>query len=162
MSDACSTAVHEAGHAVIATMLDHDIGPLTIIPSPELAEAGSAIIRDPYSTMGRWEERGKYRDLRAPSRARAIILMAGAEAETLFFDHCAGGDGPDREDAWRAIAEVDPGNWTDADYQRVEARLRRWATVLVRRHREKIERLADALLARQVLQPEEAAEIIGR
>jgi ATP-dependent Zn protease len=155
-------AIHEAGHAVVALALDHVIGTVTIEPNFELSEAGSVVVSDPFQTWALWESRGKFRDFDVVLRARALIKMAGAEAEVEFFGSCQGGDGDDREEVHDALYRVGVAGPavarmvdSDAIYARYEPRLRRWTRALVRRHRTKIDRIARALLERKTLSGEE-------
>lgn len=167
LNDPRQVAIHEAGHTVVARMLDFEVGQVTIVPDFELAEAGFAIVSDPYAIMWTWEQKGKFRELDTILRARAIIYMAGAEAEIEVFGNCLGGDGPDRDqvlDALERVGVAGPATAhlvdSQANYERFEPRLRCWTRTLVKRHRAKIVRLAAALLERKTLNAEEIEALI--
>ena len=49
-----STAVHEAGHAVIGRILKQVCGSVTIVPDHD--SLGHSIAADPFVTMSAWEE----------------------------------------------------------------------------------------------------------
>ena len=96
------TAYHEAGHAVIARVLDLTCGSATIIPNESDGEAGHSICADPWRTVWDWDQRVfaqvehgimplKYRGVRAALRGRIIAHMAGAEAERELLGRCRGG-----------------------------------------------------------------------
>jgi ATP-dependent Zn protease len=76
-----------------------------------------------------------------------VALMAGNEAEVECLGSANGGDKEDR----RAIALIIDTEFPTFESEKEEPRLRRAARALVRRHRDKIERVAAALLAREVL-----------
>jgi hypothetical protein len=154
-------AIHEAAHAVIGRVLGFECGEVSVVPDYQEGTAGYAIIaEDPLQAAGRWEnaeferatlagELPRFRDAEVWYRARAIISMAGAEAEVEFTGSCAGGDGDDRNWVARALEEV------AGDAVVMESRLRRRARGLVRRHQGKIAAVADALMDRGVLSPNE-------
>ena len=79
--------------------------------------------------------------------------MAGAEAELEFFGD-RGSDGRDRFEIARLIQEIkfprQSGN-KNLDWETYEARLRRRASGLVKRHRLVIERVALALIEQRTL-----------
>jgi len=85
-------------------------------------------------------------------RARIITFMAGAAAakELLGFSRGSGED--NREIAFMADDILD--TFSD-DWLRWEARMRRQTARLVRKHRNKIERVAALLMERGTLQPPE-------
>lgn len=163
-----NTAYHEAGHAVIGRVLDLDCGHATIVADHD--SSGHAITEDPWVTAGRWEARywaefertGKmprYRDVESVFRARILTFMAGREAELELLGDGGLGEGDDRYQIELMAEQIPiPGAEDDlaAAWSRYEARLRRQARRLVRRHRERIERVAEALLKHGRL---EAAEL---
>src|SRR6266446_6649808 len=51
-----STAIHEAGHAVIGRVLGLTCDSATIIPNEDEREAGHALIADPWKTHSDWEQ----------------------------------------------------------------------------------------------------------
>ena len=105
-----------------------------------------------------WERRGKVRDsVTAVWHARIMTFMAGAEAKIELLGRSNGGDGHDRLESDRMMAETSPPDW-----DKREARLRAMTRMLVRRHRARIERVAEALLARTILSAGELDRLIGR
>jgi hypothetical protein len=131
------TAIHEAGHAVIGRVLGMRCGSASVVPDHD--SAGHAITLDPYATAHAWEVVGKHRDMTSIWRGRILCLQAGAEAVAEIAAVVPAGDGDDRYQIALMLEqfECDPTE---------EARLRRQARRLVRRHRQTIERVAAALL----------------
>jgi ATP-dependent Zn protease len=165
--DTRSTAIHEAGHAVKGRVLRLTCGGASIVPNEDEEEAGHSLTADPWETFSHWDqtfmeaiERGeqplKYRLARSAFRGRIIAYMAGAEAENELLGKCQGGDGDDRKQI-EMMAESGHAELPDALWQRYEPRTRR----LVRKHRTSIERVAEALQARQTLQPDEIDALIA-
>jgi ATP-dependent Zn protease len=146
------TAIHEAGHAVIARVLDLACGGATIVP--DATSAGHAITADPITIVSSWIDRGIWRgDMEgAAMRGRCISCMAGAEAEEVCLGVCHGGDGNDR---YQIDLMLDSFLPADADVPRYAKRLRSMTRWLVRRHRPAIERVANLLLERGQLEPAE-------
>lgn len=152
-----STAVHEAGHAVIGRILKQVCGSVTIVPDHD--SLGHSIAADPFVTMSAWEEQGRYRDEASVFRGRMLAMMAGAEAEVAILGRCAGGDGDDRREIeWMAISGL--GLDDEAARAAYLARLRSRATWLCRRHRELIETVADALMQAGTLQADEVTAFV--
>ena len=151
-----STAYHEAGHAVIGRVLGLSCGDATAEPDHD--SAGHAITHDQWVTWRDWEERGKWRDLSSVVLARVISFMAGVESENELLGRNEGGDGDDRFQVRLMASELDipNGNW-ECYEMRIRAQTRR----LVRRHRLRIERVAQALLERGTLEADEIDAIIG-
>jgi ATP-dependent Zn protease len=153
-----STAYHEAGHATIARVLTLHAGSATIEPDYEAGRAGVAITYDPYSTLHQWEKRGKVRENEdAVWHARIMAYMAGAEAEMVLLGRTATGDSDDRYQILLMWEELRHLSW-----ERFEPRLRAMTRMLVRRHRARIERVANALLAETTLSAERLDELVGR
>jgi hypothetical protein len=94
-----------------------------------------------YACEYEWEKRGKVRDNNAVWHARIMSFMAGAEAEAVLLGKMAAGDGVDKRDIYLMLAEVAPEDRRD----KLEARLRRFTRMLVRRHAARIKRVANAL-----------------
>jgi ATP-dependent Zn protease len=86
--------------------------------------------------------------------------MAGAETETALLGGAANGDGQDRYEI-EMLAESDYANFSADAWTRFEPRMRRQTRRLVRRHRDKIHRVAQALLDRKVLTEEEIDALIS-
>jgi len=150
------TAIHEAGHAVIGRVLGLSCGGASIIANEAEDEAGHAIIHDPWATVSRWEsafrakvEQGivplRCREARLAFRGTIIARVAGAEAEAVLLGVCAGGDGYDREQI-EMMAESDNSELPADLWGRYEPRMRRQARRLIRKHRSKIEQVAQALM----------------
>jgi hypothetical protein len=93
--DRLHTAVHEAGHAVIALALGYPIAYATI--EADENSAGHVIYVDIHDVVLEWEKQGLWhRSPQSAYRARIISVMAGAEAENELCGKCDGGDGDDR------------------------------------------------------------------
>ncbi len=160
--DSQRTAYHEAGHATIGRVLTLVCGQATIEPNVKEMIAGTAITFDPYDCDTEWRKRGKWRRGESLWQGRIITFMAGAEAEIEFFGHCVGGDGHDRsqieEMAEELLLELPPGvGWNTR-----EPRLRAMTRMLVRRHRTRIERVAQALLTHRTQSAEDLDRLVGR
>jgi hypothetical protein len=84
--------------------------------------------------------------------------MAGAEAEAELLGRTAIGDGYDRHQVELMAEEL----CHSPPWDRMEPRLRRMTRMLVRRHRDKIERVAEALLAKTTLTAKEIDKLVGR
>jgi hypothetical protein len=161
------TAVHEAGHAVIARVLALAAGGATIVPEPGHIgrsdyhiSAGHSAIADPWACLHQWEIRGKFRANDAEIRARVITMMAGLEAELeIRGDHDAGADG---SDLYQIALMLEGLGLSEQDQGKLEQRLRRMANMLVRRHRGLIVHTAEELFDRRTLTAEELDDVVGR
>jgi ATP-dependent Zn protease len=158
-----ATAIHEAGHAVIGRVLGMLCGSITIEPDDD--SGGHGIIQDPYDIWDAWEQKGRYRNFSTVYVGRIMSFMAGAEAEVEICGECQGGDSDDRHQIARMMMSrwLDiPGYEEDGDgsVERFEARLRARTRGLVRRHRDKIERVAATLLARRTLTAEQVEALM--
>ena len=163
------TAYHEAGHATIGRVLTLACGGATIKPDFDNLSRGCAITKEPYACLSEWERRGKVRfSDTAVFHARIITYMAGVEAEIELLGRHNGGDSDDRHQinlmAFELLGRVNddgieelPPEWTGR-----EARLRAMTRMLVRRHKARIKRVAEALLAKTTLSCEELNELVGR
>jgi ATP-dependent Zn protease len=161
MSISCreKVAIHEAAHAVIARVLTLAAGHVTIKPNYRDRSRGVSITHEPYACLSAWEQRGKVRDSDdAVYIARIISTMAGAEAEMELLGSQAIGDGHDREQI-ELMAEELTGNYS---WDRLEPRLRKMTRMLVRRHRARIERVAEALLTKIKLSGKQVDKLAGR
>jgi hypothetical protein len=158
-----ATAYHEAGHAVIGRVLTLPCGDATIKRNyAEMAE-GYSITPDPYACLWAWEERGKVRASDdAVWHARIITLMAGAETERICLGLQPIGDGDDQYWIWLMMEELVDANGAEKVWVRKEARLRAMTRMLIRRHRDRIGRVAEALLAKTTASTEELDKLVGR
>ena len=133
-------AIHEAGHAVVGRKLGMLCGHASIVEDDD--SAGHSITADPYAIQYHWDRCGHFREFRSVLSGRVMTFMAGREAEIEIIGSGAGGDGDDVHQIGSMLAEV-------ADHEeeqaRIEARLRRGARMIVRRHRRLIEEVARAL-----------------
>lgn len=152
-------AYHEAGHAVVGRVLTLVCGPATI--KPDHNSAAHSICADPYACEYEWERQGRVRGDRAVWHARIITFMAGAEAEAVLLGRTPQGDGHDQREIWLML-EAAYNFDADEDWERVEARLRALTRVLVRRHRARIERVAEALLTKSRLSAKQLDRLVGR
>lgn len=153
-----ATAIHEAGHAVIGRVLGLLCGCATIIPNESKAEAGYSICADPWATLSAWEKREKFRDARSAFCGRILAYMAGAESERELLGQCPVGDGDDRYQIAMMAESCDSG--LSNHWEQYEPRMRRQTRRLVRKHRDKIERIARALLERETLEAHEIDALI--
>jgi ATP-dependent Zn protease len=152
------TAVHEAGHAVIARRLMLVCGGTTI--KADGGSAGHSVIEDPSECIDAWRQRGKERmNDDVAFHARILAYMAGAEAEIIILGSTQGGDGHDRDQIELMAEELESDS---ARWSRIESRLRAMTRMLVQRHRDRIERVAEALLAKETLSAEAIDKIAGR
>jgi hypothetical protein len=131
-----STAIHEAGHAVVGRRLGLGGGAATIAPDHVDATFGHAVTAYELAEGRRWRGEG------AVWRARIIACMAGGEAEKILLGIEPNGDGRDRKEI-EFMAEFLSGT----DWEQLELRLRRMARMLVRRHEVRIRRAANVLRA---------------
>ena len=170
LNDPWHTAIHEAGHAVIGRVLGMVCGGVSVIPNEAEGEAGHAITADPNATWYQYEKQyfdqlrcglrpPKYRDFGPVMRGRIITYMAGAEAEHVLLNGSAGGDGDDRYQI-ELMAETRWAFSSDEEWGRAEPRMRRQTRRLIRKHRDKIERVAEALLQRRSLNSSEVDELL--
>ena len=154
------TAIHEAGHAVVGRVLTLVCGSTTIVPDHKDGAAGHTIIADHHECEHEWRKRGKVRDKdNAVFHGRIKAYMAGGEAEVILLGSTKGGDFDDRRQIELMAKELDhdPAEWA-----RWEVRLRRQTRRLIRQHRDKIERVANALLANGKLSAKQIDKLTGR
>jgi hypothetical protein len=152
-ADLKATAYHEAGHAVIGRVLGVSDGRVTIRPDYNTGSAGREFGATPSEICAKYPER----DHNAVIRAWIISVMAGAETEAALLGRVALGDGGDRKQIGLMMEE----NISDADWDRVEARLRRMTRTLIWEHEALIERVAKALLARTSLSGKMVDKLVG-
>jgi hypothetical protein len=90
--------------------------------------------------------------------ARIISTMAGAEAEAELLGLQPIGDGHDRGQIELMAEELtSKRSWSE-----LEPRLRKMTRMLVRRHRVRIERVAEALLTKTKLSGKQVDKLAGR
>lgn len=155
-----STAVHEAGHAVIGRVLGLPCGHATIVADED--SSGHTLTAPPDEIREYWfDHDDKWRSQGTAIRARIMTFMAGAEAERVVLGKCKGGDGRDRYEIVTMAASIFETPLGD-DWDRWEARLRRHTTALCRRHRATIERVAQALSERKTLSAQELDALVAR
>jgi hypothetical protein len=158
-----SIAIHEAGHAVIGRVLGLKCGGASIISDYEDHSAGRAYTYG-EATLAEWCESGRKLQLRDAAccyRAMVMTLMAGIEAENDCLGGNCGGDDWDRVEIAKARDEINyPGDGDEAWFHYLD-RLRAKTRGLVRRHRNKIERVAIALQTRKTLTAEEIDRLLA-
>jgi hypothetical protein len=155
------TAHHEAGHAVIGRGLGLLGGAATIAANHTMQSYGGSESAYPEEIIEYWHQpiskggnkKLMLRSLACAYRAMIMMKMAGREAELECLGTIHGHDDGDRVDL-DEVDELMPRIYPEAS--RVELshrrdRLRRTTRTLVRRHRDKIERVACALLRRRTL-----------
>jgi hypothetical protein len=153
------TAIHEAGHAVIGRILLGMIcGGASIVGDGD--RAGHAVTGDPWAICRQWYERGKFRHPHSGFVGRIMTCMAGAEAAVELAGSLHGQTG-DGEDRYQIALMFEETGFEEDRYEYYEGRLRRFTRYLVRRHRDKINRVAEALLARGRLTAEEIDDLAG-
>jgi len=160
-----STAVHEAGHAVIGRVLGLKCGGASIIPDYEDQSAGRAYNYGPAILGEWWQSEGSrkllLRDAACCYRAMVMTFMAGIEAENECLGGNCGGDYWDQVEIAKARDEINyPGDGDEAWFDYLD-RLRAKTRGLVRRHRNKIERVAMALQTRKTLTAEEIDSLLA-
>jgi hypothetical protein len=138
MSD-YSTAVHEAGHAVIGRVLRLGCGQASVVEDEADNSAGHSVIAEPGQTISRWEAQGKFREVKSALLGRAIALAAGRISEEVILGGCSGGDSYDVREIARIFDDLCINDRAHAQW------LRRSARRLVCRHRSKIEEVAGRL-----------------
>lgn len=154
------TAIHEAGHAVIARILGISSGEVTIEPTSDFS-LGHAVFVDPRFS---WQ-RGDGSKAKA-ANAFVTALFARAEAERLILG--SEGDG-DSEDCDRAVAclawagAVRGATFVGDDYfDQHQNSLRKKVAKLVKSNQSLIEKVAAALLERKKLTAVEVDEIFTK
>jgi hypothetical protein len=159
-----STAIHEAGHAVIARILRLPCGDATIKPDHE--SAGHNLIADPYAVVQRWEGEVPGKGARPHGTydsavlARILAFMAGRAAEEEIIGACLGGDSDDKRQIGLMLDEL-PRERLSPSPEHYEKRLRSLACGLVRRHRGRIERVAAALMRKGSLTGDEIDALVA-
>ena len=140
------TAVHEAGHAVIARVLGIPAGEVTIRPTQDHS-LGHSVFADPRFD---WR-RGDGSKARA-ANAFAVALFAGAEAERILLESQVVGGGVDQECATACLAwagAVRSASFVgDEHFDRHEANLRKKSVELVLKYRPQIELLEHVVFYR--------------
>jgi ATP-dependent Zn protease len=142
-------AVHEAGHAVIARVLNIPSGIATIDPERPFASYAG-----PLNAAIARARSGRKRRATQSWDAVTIVHLSGqaAEVELLGQEHY--GDYGDRQQVARLLWE--------ADHTHRWPRLQQAARQLVRRHQSAIHRVADALLLRTTLTGPEIDCLVGQ
>jgi ATP-dependent Zn protease len=153
-------AIHEAGHAVIGRTMAQVCGKVMIISDSDDNSAGWSIIADIYKTMGFWDYPRRWRTQSTLMKGRIVAMMAGAEAEREFFGEGDFGDGEDRRQISMMINDTF-GLESNIEIRSREEFLRRWTRFFIRRHRDKFDKVAAALLVKRCLQAVEVNAIIG-
>jgi cell division protease FtsH len=181
------TAYHEAGHAIVAHLIDavEPLHKVTIIPR---GKALGATMQLP--------ERDRYHFSRKQVHGNLMMLYAGRIAEELFCDDITSGASNDIERAtdlarrmvceWGMSDDVGPINYSDGEETlflgrevtrtrnhsetvalRIDEEVRRVideayreSEKLLRKYREAIVRIADGLLAKETLSGEEVAALV--
>lgn len=186
--DRLVTAYHEAGHAIVAHLLD-EVEPLhkvTIIPR---GKALGATMQLP--------ERDRYHLTRTQVRGNLMMLYAGRIAEELFCDDITSGASNDIERAtdlarrmvceWGMSEGVGPINYSedeetfflgrevtksknhsetvalriDEEVRRVVDECYKEAEKLLRKHKDSIIRIAEGLMLRETLTGEDVAALVN-
>ena len=160
-ADLHRTAIHEAGHAIVAEVLAIGCTEVTNVPDWDDGTAGFALSSaGDAAVLQAWEQRGiHHRDWRSALRATALVLLAGAAAEQELLGSAGAGlgAGDDLRRAGWAVDDLTPAN---GDCGTTFLRLERAAAALVARHRMAIATLADAVVEHRHLSAEPLARII--
>jgi cell division protease FtsH len=153
------TAVHEAGHAVIARVLGIPAGEVTIRPTQDHS-LGHSVFNDP-----RFDWRRGDGSKASAANAFVVALFAGAEAERILLESQVVGDGVDQERATACLAwagAVRGASFVGDEYfDRHETKLRKKSVELVLKYRPQIKLLADALMERETLTGEEVGALLS-
>jgi hypothetical protein len=156
-------AYHEAGHAVIGRVLGLVCGAATIVPDYSDMSAGKATVHKNYGvTIDAWDSPGhsrSHRENRIESACRAGILMSMAGKEAAVLCCGPGFDGDEDDQIEMAALAYETG---DFDRPGRADRLRAAARHLCIRHREKIGRVALALIEHSTLSPDAIDDLMGR
>ena len=147
LSQANSTRIHEAGHAVIGCVLGVVISEIRIHPDPQPGEGlGVCVFEGMHATLHGWRRLGlHHRRLSHAIRANILMAMAGTEAERTILGRSSGGDSYDRAQIAALYRELAAIGALPEDHER---KFRRNARLLVRRHRDTIQNVAQALQRR--------------
>jgi ATP-dependent Zn protease len=100
-----ATAVHEAGHTVIALLLGLCVGKVTIERKGTYRGMTEIWPSDPAGCRQVWKARGKVRPDHYAIDARVMTLMAGAIAEHSLLGDETGLDGSDIAEVERLIPQ---------------------------------------------------------
>ena len=151
-----STAYHEAGHAVIGRVLGMTCGGATVVPDYDEGIAGLAITVVERS-ISDWDARGR---LRWVSMFRALImtLMAGRESEIEVFGKDPDAQFGDDYDLREIYLAMEEANITNEAFL---AKMRMKTHGLVRRHRDAIAQVAEALIKHGSLDAQQIDEIVA-
>lgn len=151
------TAYHEAGHVVIARILDLPCRHASI---ETLGDPDEAIV-----THGRWDVVAIWsqqevvpNDLDIAAFANVMCVMAGWAAQTELLGSCHGDDSEEREAIARVLGAFLPTGTDIAPFTRC---LQGLTDRLVWRHRETIRRVALLLLERRTLSEADVDAIIA-
>ncbi len=155
-----NTAYHEAGHAVIARVLTLACGGASIKPNRSSYGRSAGVH---YEICGEeWTKRGKRRGTarnrqRAALDAAIMTAMAGVEAEVEIFGASLDGSGE------ADMARVEEWSFDEpVDWHKRGVRLRAMTCMLIRRHRDRIERVARELLKTTTMSGRQLDKLVGR
>lgn len=170
------TAFHEAGHALIRLMLPESSDPLhkvTIVPR------GMAL-----GVTWSLPERDKYVETEEEMLTQVMVAFGGRIAEELVFNKTSSGASNDFKQATKIIRKMvcdlgmspvlgpivyddeydyssSTGKKIDEEIQRISAECYTKATDILKSNMDKLEKLAQALLEREILQAGEVYELLG-
>jgi len=162
------TAIHEAGHVVVAYVLGLDCKEVALTHH-EVEETGAyGYAAGPNPAYG--YEHGSWRERQATLRDECIACCAGLAAEHVFFGVPLNTDNENTQGDFRNIMEMernglriggkrngfigDETTWDFIQRQLVKAKKQ------VIRHRDTIERLADTLVKQKKLSREEVKRLL--
>src|SRR5262245_41682805 len=164
------TAIHEAGHAVVAYVLGLGCKDMALTHD-EVEETGAyAYVRGPNPLYG--YEGTSRSERQATMRAACVACCAGLAAEHVFFDVPLITDNENAQGDFQNIIELesnglrirgkrngfvgDEATWRYIDRLLVKAKK------LVKSHRVTIQRLADTLVERKRLSAEEVERLFNK
>jgi ATP-dependent Zn protease len=161
--DERTAAFHEAGHVVIAAYLGLEIGPVTIVPvegpGPGERVLGLTEVINPLLSWRRGD------GLRRPlMESYVVALFAGCAAEGVLHGKEQEVDGADDRMARYWLEQMPPSRCEyigDGVFERYERKLKCRAVRLVEDHFAEIRTIAELLLKRKTLQPDEIFEALG-
>ncbi len=155
------TAIHEAGHGVVAEALGLGCTEISIIPDPDEMTAGYCIYSvDPFDALQLWRRRGiSHRSRKSAATAAAITMLAGSGAERELLGRASAGAADDLRQANWMIDDIVPA---EGNVRQMLTRLRRISAGVVHRHRSAVAEVAHALMERRQLSGEVLADVLER
>lgn len=149
-------AVHEAGHVVLGKILGIPVESATIEPTNQYV--GMIVVPGRDELWDFWQRNGKdHRSLKSAGIALILTAFGGLHATEELLGCYDSSD----EDADAAFAtQLVWATFSDDEAERYIPRMRRQTRRLIRKHSNKIERVAATLVERRSLSTDELDELI--